>query len=185
MRLTALPIAIVTAGLAIAGSLAAVGDASDPTAAGGYTTNPLYYGSAQQPDPDQQESSFVCGFSGAASWAPFSFAPTTIAFYGTNFCAGPMELERIGVHAFLHDAETDAVEAEAPLVAGEGTDATAVLSNGELADVERPRSFYIHVEVVTTLTEESGQIWRFAPAGCTGLGMPALTCSWDSPTFTL
>jgi hypothetical protein len=185
VKFRALPIAIVTGGLAIAGSVAAAGEASDPTAAGGYTTNSLYYGSAQQLDTQQQESSFVCGFSGLASWAPFSFAPTTIAFYGTNLCAGQAELELIGIQVFLHDAETDAVQAEAPLVVSEGTDATAVLSNGGLAEVERPRSFYIHVQVVTTLSEESGQVWRFAPAGCAGLGMPALTCSWDSPTFTL
>jgi len=183
MKFGTLAVAIVAGGLALAGGGAATGDDSVVAAAAGSNEAPLYYGAIHESQTQQQESPFVCGFSAAASWAPSSFDPTTIAFYGTNFCAGPAELELISLQAFLHDAETDAVEAEAPLVTSDGTDATAVLSNSGLTDADRPGSFYIHLEVVTTLTEESGQIWGFAPAECEGIGTRELTCSWDGPTF--
>jgi hypothetical protein len=49
MKFRALPMAVVAGGPAIAGGLAAGGDASDPMAAGGYTTN--------IPIMDQTESS--------------------------------------------------------------------------------------------------------------------------------
>jgi hypothetical protein len=181
MKSRVLSAALVAGGLALAGGVAAVGDAPESAAAADYAIGSIYYGVAQGSQTQQQMSAFVCGFSGAASWAPFD--PTTMAFYGTNFCAGPAELELVSIQAFVHDADTDAVVAEAPLASSDGTDATAVLSNGGLVDVERPRSFYIHLEVATTLTEESGQVWGSAPAECEGLGTRELTCSWDGPPF--